>query len=237
MPVLDRYPTIDKPAHFNPSRLQADEIKLFKPLVAELEDLVGYLRMGGCTAGCGACCTAFVVPIQVEGLADEDFALVVHEQIILPIDPVTRGKAGFEDWEYWLAQHDAYLYQLPSGLLTAAIPVEVKSEPPTWDFDAWVVWLEQHGITMLRRFGQQLAAYVPVRCTQLTKDGLCGVSGTAQRPKMCASYPQHPTDVDGLDFCTYKFQPVKRGQLVVAQPARPQPKKRKKGKAKRGKRR
>lgn len=232
MLIRDRYPTVEKPARFDRSRLQADEIKLFPPIVAESEDLVGYLRTGGCTAGCGACCEAFVVPIEVEGLKDKDFAPVVHGQIILPIDPRARGRAGSDDWEYWLTLHEVYMFQMPSGLPTVAIPIQVKNEPPARDFDAWMVWLEQHGITLLRRLGQQLLAYISVRCTKLTEDGMCDVFGMPSRPKMCALYPEHPTDVEGLDFCTYKFQPIRHDQLqqVMARP-KPAPRpKRKKGK-------
>ncbi len=233
MTILDHYPTVGKPARFDPSRLQADEIKLFPPIITESEELVGYLRTGGCTSGCGACCEAFVVPIQVEGLEHEDFEGVVHGQIVLPIDPRARGKAGGDDWEYWLTLHEVYMFQSPGGLLTTTTPIEAKGEPPT-DFDEWVAWLETHGITLLRRLSQQLLAYVPVPCTKL-EDGLCTLFGTPEQPKMCAPYPEHPLDVEGIDFCSYKFQPVQRDQMIpLMERPKPQKAKRKrKGKRKR----
>lgn len=238
MTVRDTYPTLEKPAHFDPARLQLDETKLFPPLLAESDDLVGYLRTGGCTAGCGACCTAFVVPIAESGLRAEDFTAAVNNRIVLPIDSITRGKAGFEDWEYWLTLHDVYLFQLPSGLLVADIPVEVKHEsPPPGNFDAWVAWLEKHGIVMLRRVEKALLAYVSVRCSKLTEDMMCGVFGTPERPQMCAPYPEHPLDIEGIDFCTYKFQPIKRDMIPLTQRSAPSRKKRKKNKGKRRKKR
>ncbi len=231
MKILDRYPTAEKPAHFDSTRLQMDETKVFPPIVTEAEDLIGYLRTGGCTVGCGACCTAFVVPIKAEGLEDDDFTPVVHGQIILPVDPVVRGKAGFADWEYWLRLHGVYLFQMPSGLLTAAVPAQAEEPPGVMTFDGWVTWLglPPRGITVLRRFGQALLAYVPIRCSKLAEDGTCGVFNTSERPKMCAPYPEHPLDVQGLDFCTYKFQPIKRDQLLTKRSA---PSRKKKGKRK-----
>ena len=32
---------------------------------------------------------------------------------------------------------------------------------------------------------------------------------------MCAPYPEHPLDVQGIDFCTYNFRPVKKSDLKV----------------------
>lgn len=234
MTVRDSYPTMTKPAHFDSERLQLEEAKLFPPLVSESDDLVGYLRTGGCTAGCGACCTAFVVPLKEDGLTVEDFTPTTNNRINLPIDPGVRGKAGFEDWEYWLTLHDVYLFQLPSGLLVADIPVEVKHElPPTGDFDMWLAWLEKHGIALIRRVEQSLLAYVSVRCSKLTDDGMCGVFDTPERPKMCAPYPEHPLDIQGIDFCTYKFQPIHRDQMIpLMERPKPQRPKRKKNKRK-----
>jgi hypothetical protein len=244
MTVLDGYPTVEKPERFTPSRLQTDKIKIYPPLKAESEELVGYLRSGGCTVGCGACCEAFVVPIKAEGLEDKDFAPISHGQIVLPVGlPMQEdNENGFADWEHWLALHNTYLFQMPGGLLTAVIPVEVKGAAPMCaasHFDAWVIWLERHGITLLRRTGR-LLAYVPIRCGSLSADGACSLFGSPQRPRTCTTYPEHPQDVEGLEFCTYRFRPIQRGELLSLKPrpAAPQPKnKRKKVKGKRKKRR
>ena len=42
-----------------------------------------YIRTGGCTVGCGACC----------------------EFVVLPVDPRAMNTKGFEDWKNWLALH------------------------------------------------------------------------------------------------------------------------------------
>ena len=244
MTILDRYPTAEKPERFDRGTFENDEIKLFPPLEAESKELVGYLRTGGCTVGCGACCESFVVPIDVERWGNTDFSPINHDwepcRIVLPIDPEARGHVDGDDWEYWLKLHEVYMYQMPSGLLVVDVPIQPTSEPPsTQDFDAWTVWLEKHGIALLRRLGQQLLAHVPIPCTKLTEDGLCSVFGTPERPKMCAPYPEHPLDVEGIDFCTYKFQPITRDQMIpltkVAKSPQPQTKsKRKKRKSKKG---
>ncbi len=232
MTILDGYPTITKPKRFDPARTTVDKVGVFPPIASEVPDLVGYMRTGGCTPGCGACCESFVVPINVEGLEHADFERVNGVgQIIIPIDPVVKNKEGMADWEQWLNLHEVYLFQSPGGLLTAEIPIEASGELPT-GLDEWVAWLEQYGITVLRRQGQQLAAYVPIACTKL-EDGMCTIVGTAAHPKMCARYPRHPMDIEGLDFCTYKFQPISENQipaLMKSQQSPFQKPKRKQGK-------
>lgn len=232
MTILDRYPTVEKPERFDTGTLQLDEIKMFPPVSTESEDLVGYLRTGGCTSGCGACCEALVVPISEEGWAHEDWRGVVHGQIILPIDPYLRAKTGGADWEYWLTLHDVFMFRSPGGILTTTVPIKAKGEAPIDSFENWMAWLEGHGITFLRRHEQALLAYVKIACTKL-EEGMCTVFGTPQRPKMCSPYPQHPLDVEGIEFCSYKFQPIKRDQMIplMPRPTPPQPK-RKKGKRK-----
>ncbi len=236
MTILDHYPSVEKPERFGKGIFEDDEIKLFPPIATESQELVGYMRTGGCTAGCGACCEALVVPISREGLAHKDFKGVDYGQIVLPIDPHTRGKVGGDDWERWITLHEVWMYQSPGGLLTVDVPIKAKSEAPT-EFDAWMTWLEGHGITFLQRHGQTLLAYLNIACTKL-ENGRCTVLGTLERPDMCSPYPQHPLDVEGIDFCTYKFQPVKREQaiplLVGHTPPQAKPK-RKKHKNKKGK--
>ena len=230
--IRDGYPTISKPERFDPVRTTVDKLILCPPLVSEADTLAGYARSGGCTPGCGACCEAFVVPINEEALAHDDFERVNGVgQIVLPVDEVVKNKEGMADWEHWLNLHGVYLFQLPSGLLTAEIPIEASGKLPT-GLDEWVAWLEKYKITVLRRQGHQLAAYVPVACTKL-KDGMCSIVGTDEHPKMCARYPKHPMDIEGLDFCTYKFTPLAAGSLSLRPVTTQQTPKKKRKKIKR----
>ena len=232
MPVSDRYPTMVEPERFARGTYQPDKIGMFPALQSQSEAIVGYLRTGGCTSGCGACCEAFVVPVTIDGLKDEAFeGLTSGGRLVLPIAPHVRTAPGFEDWEYWLKLHDVWLYTKPSGLLEAVIMgIQVESLPPLDDFDAWTEWLAKCDVTLLRREGQHVLAYVKVRCEKLTEDGMCSVFGTDERPQMCAPYPHHPLDVEGIDFCTYKFQPVKKSDVRAVAPkaAKPNKKRRKK---------
>ena len=225
MPILDRFPTAVKPTWFNPARYQVDEIKLLPAMTREGPEVVGYLRTGGCTAGCGACCEAFVVPIKPEALASAEFEPVSEGQIMLPIEPNVIQNAGYKDWEYWLTLHEAWLLQMPDGLLTLPTPVEAKMPAPVpLTFDGWMGWLEAHNIQLIQRPGQSLLAYVNVPCGALTEDKLCAVFGTDARPVMCRTYPEHPMDVEGIDFCTYRFDPVNKDQVMeVTARKRPQP--------------
>lgn len=43
-----------------------------------------YMRTGGCTLGCGACC----------------------EAVIIPLDPRLLTSGRFDDWRHWLELHD-----------------------------------------------------------------------------------------------------------------------------------
>ena len=247
--MRDRYPEMEKPKGFDPSRLQQDEIKLAPLLAAEPENIVGYLRTGGCSA-CGACCGAFVIPldpaarenITTEGCAFVDVAGPAH-RIQVPVDPVVIGKTGTADWEHWLGLHDTWLLQgsyPPNGILTADLPITVKEDPGPMVAEEWFVWLEAQGVAVLQRAGQQVLAYIDRKCDEIGEDGLCQLFGMPQRPQMCGDYPQHPTDVQGLDFCTYKFAPVEKAELMarsIIGQGRPTPKSRKKkGKKKHGRR-
>ena len=178
--------------------------------------MVGYLRTGGCTAGCGACCEAFVVPIQPEALTDAEFVPVDVGVLMLPIEPNVGKNAGYKDWEYWLTLHETWLLKMPGGLLVLQVPpVPVKSPAPVpLTFDSWMGWLESHNIQLVKRPGQNLLAYVNVPCTALTEDGRCNVFGTPARPELCRTYPEHPMDMEGIDFCTYRFDPVTKNQVT-----------------------
>ncbi len=240
MSIRDCYPTIPKPDRFDPARFQSDEIKLCPPLVAESkEGIVGYIRSGGCTAGCGACCQAFVIPLNSEGRDVDGFLDVHRGRIQVPVDPIVIGKAGTDDWEHWLTLHDTYLF---GDVLTADLPVEAEAPSDTMTTEDWYAWLEAHGIAVLQRAGQQVLAYVHRKCDELGEDGLCQLVGTLERPELCSPYPTHPTDIQGLDFCSYNFAVVEQAELMarglIGQGRlKPQPPK-KKGKRKtRGRRR
>ncbi len=242
MTILERYPTSEKPDRFARGTFSEDESKIYPPLKSEREDLVGYFRTGGCTAGCGACCEAFVVPINREALKHPDFQTIMHDQVILPVANHVRGKDGTKDWEYWLTLHDAWLFQEPDGLLTLTLPIEARGVPEA-GFDNWIEWVESHGVTFIQREGKgkALLAYVKKSCEHLQEDGGCGVQGTAKRPAMCAPYPQHPLDVEGIDHCTYKFEAVDKSNLLSLRPVaerqqQKQKPKRKKKPSKKGRR-
>ena len=227
--VLDHYPTMVEPERFKDlAPPQPDKTAIFPPLRSESE-LVGYLRTGGCTAGCGACCEAFVVPIDVDGLKSENFeGLTSGGLLVLPIDSRVRGNTEFADWEYWLKLHDVWLYENTGGDLTAVVTgIKVDSLPPL-ELDAWSEWLAKYDVTLLRRDGQQVLAYIKIRCEKLTEDGMCGVFGTDERPQMCAPYPEHPLDVEGIDFCTYNFRPIKKSDLRTVGSVADKPKKKRK---------
>lgn len=219
MTILERYPSVEKPERFARGTFHEDETKIYPPLKSEREDLIGYLRTGGCTAGCGACCEAFVVPINRKALAHPAFNPVVYGQIILPVAEHVRGRDGAKDWEYWLTLHDAWLFQTPDGLLTLSLPIWAKDAPKV-GFDEWIAWAERYGISFIQREGanKALLAYVQQPCEHLRDDGNCAVQGMPLRPEMCAPYPQHPLDVEGIPFCTYKFEAVDKSNLLPLRP-------------------
>lgn len=221
MTILTRFPTVEKPERFARGTLQEDETKIYPPLKSERDDLIGYLRTGGCTAGCGACCEMFVVPINLNALVHPNFKAVVHDQIVLPVaQHVRHDAAGEKDWEYWLTLHDAWLFREPDGLLTLTLPIKATSSPPLSPSGLWVEWLEKHGISFVQREGKDkaLLAYIRKPCEHLQEDGNCAVFGTSKRPQMCAPYPQHPLDVEGIEFCSYKFEAVDEGNLLPLRP-------------------
>lgn len=233
--MRDRYPDMKKPKRFDPSQIQADEIKLFPPLAAEPDNIVGYMRTGGCTLGCGACCTAFIIPINSDGIEADDFEHVVCGRLNVPVDPIVIGKTGTDDWERWLRLHDTTIFKLPSGVLVADLPVEIEKTPGAMTVDEWCVWLEKQGVAMIQREGQQVLAYITRKCDELGEDGLCQLFGTPDRPQMCGGYPAHATDVQGIGFCTYNFSPVDRAEIMarnIIGQGRPKARPKKKGKRK-----
>lgn len=240
MTLRSSYPVMDKPKRFDPSRFQADTIQLFPALRSEPDEIVAYLRTGGCTAGCGACCEAFVIPLDPKGLEADGFAHVVNGRLNVPVDPIVIGNAGTEDWKYWLSLHDTTILELPSGVLVADLPIECEDAPDDTTLDGWYKWLEEQGVAVIQREGQQVLAYINRKCDKLSDDGLCQVFGTPERPEMCSGYPAHPADIEGLDrFCTYNFAPVERAEIMargVMGQGQPERSKKKNKRKKRGRR-
>lgn len=210
--VRDRYPDMAQPATFDKSRLRPDDIKLFGVLATEPEDLTGYLRTGGCTS-CGACCMAFVLPIDASARKAEDFQNVVSGRLQVPVDPLIRGKTGVDDWERWLNLHDTTLVQLAETLV-ADLPVQVFAPLNKLETDEdYFEWLEVQNVQVVQRDGPQIVVYVNRACDELVDDGTCNLKGRATRPDMCEDYPRHPGDIQGIDFCTYTFTPVNRADM------------------------
>ncbi len=94
------------------------------------------------------------------------------------------------------------------------LPIDPKVIPPEDDekrvaaFEDWIKWMELHGVKLFK-MGGSLQVSIPIPCTKLTDDGMCGVFGTDERPEMCATYPQSGLEIGGLeDVCTYKFAKI-----------------------------
>lgn len=102
------------------------------------------------------------------------------------------------------------------------LPIDPKVIPPEDDekrvaaFEDWIKWMELHGVTLFRTDTGSLQASIPIACTKLTDDKMCGVFGTDERPEMCATYPQSGVEIMGLeDVCTYKFAKIHPGANKV----------------------
>lgn len=216
--IRDTYPEIERPAHFNASRFQPDQVSLYSTMGFEKDqkNIAGYLRTGGCTAGCGACCTAFVVPLGPEGREADDFADVTLGRLTVPVDPVVIGRKGFDDWERWLGLHDATLLTLPSGTLVMDLPVVCETPSAPMTTEEWYAWLEgQKGVSLVRR-GPQILIYIEYACREHMPEGTCALFGTNARPALCGAAPRHPSDIQGLErFCTYAFRPVEQAELMA----------------------
>ena len=69
-------------------------------------------------------------------------------------------------------------------------------------------WIELHGIR-LREHGGGVWAYVPLPCSALTPEGMCGLQGKPERPELCGVFPSGQWQLDELKFmgadCTYSF--------------------------------
>ncbi len=90
------------------------------------------------------------------------------------------------------------------------IPDE-NDEKKVAEFEDWVKWMELHGVSLFYSQNGSLMANLPIKCTALTDDKMCGVFGTEDRPEMCKTYPQSGLDLDGIEgVCTFKFRKVER---------------------------
>lgn len=105
MTLPDRPPPA-APRKLDPAKLQPDEQVLprrsFDP-----PEVAGWLRGGGCTLGCGACC----------------------EAVILALRPYAGPPEGFADWQHWLELHGITLFGSPDNLL-ASIPIACSKLGP-----------------------------------------------------------------------------------------------------------
>ena len=79
--------------------------KTFQPddIIFTQFDDGGYVRHGGCTAGCGACC----------------------EHIIIPLDPRMMMNSRYADWSNWMRLHGIELTESDFHLL-ARIPITCR---------------------------------------------------------------------------------------------------------------
>jgi Fe-S-cluster containining protein len=89
------------PPRIHTGVLQPDPATLADACTALANARDGYVRIGGCTTGCGACC----------------------EHVILALDPyVTADKDRFEDWVRWADLHHIIVVNDDRGL-RAFIPL------------------------------------------------------------------------------------------------------------------
>jgi hypothetical protein len=206
MKAVKRYPTSERPSSFDPANTQTDKVKLFSAHVLEQSDVRAYLRTGGCTVGCGACCEAVVLPVD----STKDFS--TQKGLLRFAVPLGIAKRpGFADWEHWLTLHDITLFA-EAGKLVAEVPT------PDIEWPDAETAIKALGGSLIERNGQ-LLLHLRIRCGELTEDKQCGVRGTSAHPQMCQDYPRHPTDIEGFDFCTYNFIPLTEIQLQNAQRA------------------
>jgi len=70
-------------------------------------------------------------------------------------------------------------------------------------------WIELHGIRLREQDGA-VWAYIPTPCSALQPDGMCGLQGQPERPRLCGVFPAEAWQLDelkfmGVDNCTYSF--------------------------------
>lgn len=215
--TLDRCPDVPRPSRFDPARTVADRTILCPPVVREADKLVGYLRTGGCTVGCGTCCEAIILPLALSlhrpSLCVGPYAGSTRMAITVGLSMSADDGEAYRDWERWLRLHDVQLAYVGGSLLANMSILREVQHPPSFFPD--LSWLETQGASIIRRGAGRCAVHIPLRCAALGENGLCELYGAADRPKMCGRYPRHPLDIEGLRFCTYNFHPIERIHRTV----------------------
>ena len=78
------------------------EFILDTTIVVEDHEGRKFVRSGGCTAGCGACCEFMILPL--------------HPQLL------KAEKAKLDDYKLWASYHGVVVYEAPDGLM-ARVPI------------------------------------------------------------------------------------------------------------------
>lgn len=79
----------------DPKNLQAEKNKVFPRVQGDPSNVIGWIRAGGCTTGCGACCEAVLLPIATQYMG--------------------------QDWAYWLELHGITVFE-SGGVTWAYLP-------------------------------------------------------------------------------------------------------------------
>ena len=90
MPILDRPPP-PAPRKLDPKNLQAERNKVFPHIPGDPVNVVGWLRSGGCTTGCGACCEAVLLPIATQHMGPDEGVEWVKWLEVHGISVIERG--------------------------------------------------------------------------------------------------------------------------------------------------
>ena len=227
--ILDRCPNTPRPERFDPCCTLGDESLLCPPAPEEMGKLAGYLRTGGCTVGCGACCEALLLPLAwseamliphlwLNALGIDRWQPINFARFTVPVrlPMASKDEEGRADWENWLALHNVYLSEFEGGVVLAHVPLLHQAvTPSSTRGERWLAWFEKQGMAIIWR-GAQYALHVPLRCTMLAADGLCRLHNSLLRPSLCDRYPRHPRDIEGFEsFCTYNFHPLRHVHRLV----------------------
>ena len=128
-------------------------------------------------------------------------------------------------------QDESGTYQVRSGGCTVGcgaccefiiLPLDLRMKQADPErLKDFIYWAALHGVAITDS-GDWLAARIPLRCERLVTDEdgdkTCGVFGTPERPVMCARYPRHPLDLEGVaDVCTYAFDSTPNREKAIEQ--------------------
>ncbi len=100
IPISNSPPPVE-PRTLDPAKLQLEKPKTFR-WTNDPDNT--YIRTGGCTDGCGACCESLFLPLK-EGIEKSE---------------------GFEDYTKWLKLHGVILFR-SNGELQAHIPIQCEA--------------------------------------------------------------------------------------------------------------